>query len=76
MARLPWLFRTNSFLRPLENIPELQIWDNLGFFFSFYVENGILCVLIDEAILIRTYNIQSFKENRKDIPILPPDLTL
>ena len=27
-------------------IPWLQIWDNLVWLFFFYIENGILCVLI------------------------------
>ena len=33
---------SNSFLRPLEIIPQLHIWDDLGKF-SFYIENGIFC---------------------------------
>ena len=46
--------------------------------FLFYIDNGMLCVLIriDEAILMRTHDILSVKENRKIIPIMPPDLAL
>ena len=36
---------SNSFLSPLENIQQLQLWDNLVFFF-FHIENGVLCVFI------------------------------
>ena len=51
MVRLPQLFRTRSW-DPWEKSPKLQIWDNLGWF-SFYIENGILCVLIEIASMRR-----------------------
>ena len=43
---------SNSFLSPLEKIPKLQILDNLGDFL-FYIENGVLCVLIRIASMRR-----------------------
>ena len=42
---------------------------------SYWVENGTLCVL-DEAIVIEHTTYSLIKENRKDIPFMPPDLAL
>ena len=49
--------------------------------FLFYVENGLLCVLIRiasmrEAIVMRTKTYIHVNENRKDIPVIPSELAL
>ena len=36
-----------------------------AFLFLFYIENGILCVITDEAILMITHNIPSLKKIKK-----------
>ena len=59
---------SNSFLDPLEQIPLLQSWDNLGRF-SLYIEKWyIMCThsnRLVEAILIRTHNIPSYLRKSK-----------
>ena len=49
MARLPRLFR-NRYSVP-GNTPQLQIWDKDDFLF--YIENGVLCVIIRIASMRR-----------------------
>ena len=48
--------------------------------FLFYIENGILCVLIRIAsmrrFLLEYTTYIHVKENREDIPIMRPDLAL
>ena len=60
MARLPPLFRTGSWA-PYKKHPIAADIIVFGIFawFSFYIDNGILCVLshLDEAILMRPHNI-------------------
>ena len=66
MAQLPWLFLTPE--SPLTINPiaaDIFTWNNLEDFL-FYIDNGMLCVLIRmafnrlyEVILIRTHNIPS-----------------
>ena len=52
MAHLPRLFRTHSLV--LKNkIPQMQIKDKFFGDFLFYIENGILCVLIRIASMRR-----------------------
>ena len=51
---------SNSFLSPLEKIPVADL-EQFKVTFFFYIENGIMCVLIrialNEAILMWTHNI-------------------
>ena len=54
MARLPRLFRTHYWV-PREKFHSCRhyyIWDNFGWF-SFYIENGMFCVLIRIASMRR-----------------------
>ena len=72
MAHIPWLFRTRSLVSKKKSYSCRQycIWDNFGLFF-FCTVNGIryvVCIHNDSV----TYS--HGKENRKEIPIMPPDL--
>ena len=72
MARLPRLFRTRSWVRWKKSHScrfGITEWD----FFFF-----ILCIYwcLDEAILCEHTIYLQVKHNRKDIPIIPPDLAL
>ena len=42
----------------------------------FYIEYGILCVLIRGDLNETTLHTFMVKKNQKDIPIMPPDLAL
>ena len=59
----------------------MQILDNLGFFVFFFISEMVYCMYslncLGEAISSENirYTYDS-NENRKDIPILPPDLAL
>ena len=67
MARLPWLFRTRTLVH--RNKSHRCRFRIIFFFLFFILRNGMLCVLIrivNKAILMRTHNIPSCEENRKE----------
>ena len=78
-----WLVNHGGFEIVLESLGKIshscRILDSLGWF-SVYIENGILCVLIRIASMRRFYlehtTYLHVKENREDILIMTPDLAL
>ena len=78
MARLPWLFRNRAWVSRKKSHScrfEIILVD-----FPFYSENGILYVLNRIASMRLFYwehtKYLHVKENRENIPIMPPDLAL